>query len=35
LRARVVAEVAKDLLHRGIHSIIEHLPPLPAAGPAG
>lgn len=35
LRARVVAEVAKDLLHRGIQSVIEHLPPLPAAGPTG
>ena len=35
IHATVVAEVAKDLLHRGIDSIIGHLPPLPAAARSG
>jgi protein required for attachment to host cells len=35
MHATLVAEVAKDLLHRGVDSIIEHLPPLSAAALAG
>jgi protein required for attachment to host cells len=31
IRSTVLAEVAKDLLHQSIDSIVEHLPPLPAA----
>jgi len=31
IRATLVAEVAKDLLHQGVDAITEHLPPLPAA----
>ncbi len=30
LRATLVAEVTKDLLHQGVDAIIAHLPPLPA-----
>ena len=33
VRATLVAEVGKDLVHQSVEAIIRHLPPLPAAQP--
>ena len=35
LRAAVIAEVTKDLVHQGVDAIIGHLPPLPAPSQQG
>ncbi len=35
LRAALVAEVTKDLVHQGVDAIVGHLPPLPAASQQG